>query len=110
MYVIDKENKASGERSKREAVWKAWSESAISVEELSFSGVHLKNRSYGPYMALEGVVKNNAKYNLSQFAVSVTLKDCEDKTKEVNCQLVGQATGLAHHLSSQRADTILHKQ
>jgi hypothetical protein len=46
-------------------------------------------------MALDGVVANNAKHALGEFDVEVTLKDCEDKTKETNCKVVGQARGTA---------------
>jgi hypothetical protein len=46
-------------------------------------------------MALDGVVANNGKYVLDEFDVEVTLKDCEDKTKETNCKVVGQARGTA---------------
>ena len=94
-YFYDKETRATEERRKREAAWRAWSETAITLNELTFSGVHLKSRSYGPYMALEGAVANNAKYTLDQLQVQVILKDCEDKRKELNCKIVGQATAWA---------------
>jgi hypothetical protein len=67
----------------------------LDLKELHFSGVHLKNRSFGPYMALDGVVANNGKHALGEFDVEVTLKDCEDKAKETNCKVVGQARGTA---------------
>src|SRR6476646_7942901 len=35
------------------------------------------------------------KYALGEFDVEVTLKDCEDKTKETNCKVVGLARGTA---------------
>jgi hypothetical protein len=94
-YFIDKETRTTEERRKREAAWRAWSETAITLNELTFSGVHLKSRSYGPYMALEGVVANNTKYTLDYLHVQVVLKDCEDKRKELNCKIVGQASAWA---------------
>jgi hypothetical protein len=94
-YFIDKETRATDERRKREAAWRAWSETAITLSDLTFSGVHLKSRSYGPYMALEGVVANNAKHTLDYLHVQVVLKDCEDKRKELNCKIVGQASAWA---------------
>ena len=94
-YLIDKETRATDERRTREAAWRVWSETAITLSELTFSGVHLKSRSYGPYMALEGVVANNAKHTLDYLHVQVILKDCEDKTKELNCKIVGQASAWA---------------
>ena len=93
--LLESEKKAAEESRKQKAAWEAWSRSAIDLKELHFSGVHLKNRSYGPYMALDGVVANNAKHVLGEFDVEVTLKDCEDKTKETNCEVVGQAVGTA---------------
>jgi hypothetical protein len=44
-------------------------------------------------MALDGVVSNNAKYTLDSFDVQVTLKDCEDKTKETNSGSWGKHPG-----------------
>jgi len=79
--LLENERKGAEESRKRQAVWGAWSRSTIELKELHFSGVHLKNRSYGPYMALDGVVANNAKHALGEFDVEVTLKDCEDKRK-----------------------------
>ena len=93
--LLDNEKQRAEEHRKREAAWQAWSLSAIEFKELQFSGVHLKDRSYGPYMALDGVVTNNSKHTLREFDVQVTLKDCEDKTKETNCKVVGQAAGTA---------------
>jgi hypothetical protein len=93
--LLEKERKQAEESRKQQAAWEAWSRSAIELKELHFSGVHLKNRSYGPYMALDGVVANNTKHALGEFDVEVTLKDCEDKTKETNCKVVGQARGTA---------------
>jgi hypothetical protein len=93
--TLENEKKKTEETRKQQAAWEAWSRSAIELKELHFSGVHLKNRSYGPYMALDGVVANNGKHPLEQFDVEVTLKDCEDKTKETNCKVVGQARGTA---------------
>jgi hypothetical protein len=96
LYWLGENNKKDAEeRRQREALARAWSQNAIRLEDLKFSGVHLKDRSYGPYMALDGVVSNNAKYTLASFDVQVTLKDCEDKTKETNCRIVGQASGTA---------------
>src|SRR5215468_10107549 len=96
VYLGGENNKRDAEESRqREALARAWSQSAIRLEDLKFSGVHLKERSYGPYMALDGVVANNAKYTLDSFDVQITLKDCEDKTKETNCRIVGQASGTA---------------
>ena len=93
--LLENERKRAEKSRDRQAAWEAWSRSAIELKELHFSGVHLKNRSYGPYMALDGVVANNAKHALGEFDVEVTLKDCEDKTKETNCKVVGQARGTA---------------
>ena len=94
-YFYDKETRVVEERRKQEVAWKAWTETVITLKELTFSGVHLKSRSYGPYMALEGVVANNGKYTLDHLHVQVILKDCEDKKKELNCKIVGQASGWA---------------
>ena len=94
-WIIENSKKEAEERTMRQALSRAWSQNAIRINELQFSGVHLKNRSYGPYMALDGVVANNGKYTLDAFDVQVTLKDCEDKTKETNCRIVGQASGTA---------------
>jgi hypothetical protein len=94
-WMVENNKKDAEEGRQREAFARAWSQSAIRLEDLKFSGVHLKDRSYGPYMALDGVVSNNAKYTLGSFDVQVTLKDCEDKTKETNCRIVGQASGTA---------------
>jgi hypothetical protein len=94
-WMVENSKKDAEERRQREAQARVWSQSAIRLEDLQFSGVHLKNRSYGPYMALDGVVANNSKYTLDAFDVQVTLKDCEDKTKEKNCRIVGQASGTA---------------
>lgn len=93
--MLENEKKRNEERRLNEALARAWSENAIRLGELQFNGVHLKNRSYGPYMALDGVVANNGKYMLDEFDVRVTLKDCEDKTKETNCRIVGRASGTA---------------
>jgi len=93
--LLDGEKKAAEQSRKQQAAREAWSRSAIDLKELHFSGVHLKDRSYGPYKALDGVVANNAKYALGEFDVEITLKDCEDKTKETNCKVVGQARGTA---------------
>jgi hypothetical protein len=93
--LLENERKRAEENRKQQAAWEAWSRSAIDLKELHFSRVHLKNRSYGPYMALDGVVANNGKHALGEFDVEVTLKDCEDKTKETNCKVVGQARGTA---------------
>ena len=74
LYWMEENNKKDAEeRRQREAQARAWSQSAIHLEDLKFSGVHLKDRSYGPYMALDGVVSNNAKYTLDSFDVQVTL-------------------------------------
>src|SRR5262245_43606076 len=94
-WLVGDTRKDAEERRQRDALGRAWSQTAIRVEDLHFSGVHLKNRSYGPYMALYGVVSNNGKYSLDAFDVQVTLKDCEDKKKETNCRIVGQASGTA---------------
>jgi hypothetical protein len=94
-WMVENSKKDAEERRQQEALARAWSQSAIRLEDLQFSGVHLKNRSYGPYMALDGVVANNSKYTLDAFDVQVTLKDCENKTKETNCRIVGQASGTA---------------
>ena len=94
-WMVEYSKKDAEERRQREALARAWSQSAIRLEDLQFSGVHLKNRSYGPYMALDGVVANNSKYKLEAFDVQITLKDCENKTKETNCRTVGQASGTA---------------
>jgi hypothetical protein len=94
-WMLENDKKEAEDRRQREAAWRAWSQAAILFNELQFSGVHLKNRSYGPYMALNGVVANNGKYTLHEFDVQVTLKDCEDKAKETNCKIVGQASGTA---------------
>src|SRR6186997_580498 len=93
--LLESEKNAAEESGKQKAAWEAWSRSAIDLKELHFSGVHLKDRSYGPYMALDGVVTNNGKHALGEFDVEITLKDCEDKTKEANCKVVGQASGTA---------------
>ena len=93
--LLENEKMKAEESRKQKAAREAWSRSAIDLKELHFSGVHLKNRSYGPYMALDGVVANNGKHALAEFDVEVTLKDCEDKTKETNCKVVGQAVGTA---------------
>ena len=93
--LLESEKNAAEERRKQKAAREAWSRSAIDLKELRFSGVHLKDRSYGPFMALDGVVANNGKHALGEFEVEVTLKDCEDKTKETNCKVVGQARGTA---------------
>jgi hypothetical protein len=99
--LLESEKKAAEESRKQMAAREAWSRSAIELKELRFSGVHLKERSYGPYMALDGVVANNGKHALAEFDVEVTLKDCEDRTKETNCKVVGQASGTATpHLAS----------
>jgi hypothetical protein len=96
LYLIVENNKREAEnRAQKAALQREWSLKAIALDELHFSGVHLKNRSYGPYMALDGVVANNSKYTLAAFDVQVTLKDCEDKKKETNCKIVGQAVGTA---------------
>jgi hypothetical protein len=96
LYVLhEKEKKQAEDSRKQQAAREAWSRSAIEIKELHFSGVHLKDRSYGPYMALHGVVTNKGKHVLGEFDVEVTLKDCEDKTKETNCKIVGQARGTA---------------
>ena len=50
--LLENERKRAEESRDRQAAWEAWSRSAIELKELHFSGVHLKNRSYGPYMAL----------------------------------------------------------
>ena len=50
--LLESEKNAAEESRKQKAAWEAWSRSAIDLKELHFSGVHLKNRSYGPYMAL----------------------------------------------------------
>ena len=92
---LEHETMKADETRKRQAAWEVWSRSAIDLKELHFSGVHLKDRSYGPYMALDGVVTNNGKHALGEFDVEITLKDCEDKTKEANCKVVGQASGTA---------------
>ena len=91
--LLESEKNAAEERRKQKAAREAWSRSAIDLKELRFSGVHLKDRSYGPFMALDGVVANNSKHALAEFDVEITLKDCEDKTKETNCKIVGQARG-----------------
>ena len=93
--LLESEKNAAEERRKQKAAREAWSRSAIDLKELRFSGVHLKDRSYGPFMALDGVVANNSKHALAEFDVEITLKDCEDKTKETNCKIVGQARGTA---------------
>ena len=93
--LLESEWKAAEESRKQQAAREAWSRSAIELKELHFSGVHLKNRSYGPYMALDGIVANTAKYALGEFDVEITMKDCEDKTKETDCKVVGQAVGTA---------------
>jgi len=93
--LLDSEKKAAEASRKQKAAREAWSRSAIDLKELHFSGVHLKDRSYGPYKALDGVVANKAKYALGEFDVEITLKDCEDKTKETNCKVVGLARGTA---------------
>ena len=93
--LLESEKNTAEESRKQQAAREAWSRSAIDLKELHFGGVHLKDRSYGPYMALDGVVANNAKHALGEFDVEVTLKDCEDKTKETNCKVVGQARGTA---------------
>jgi hypothetical protein len=93
--LLESEEKAAEESRKQKAAGEAWSRSAIDLKELRFSGVHLKDRSYGPFLALDGVVANNGKHALGEFDVEVTLKDCEDKTKETNCKVVGQARGTA---------------
>jgi hypothetical protein len=96
IYLVRENDKKAGEESrKRQAMWEAWSRSAIELKELHFSGVHLRNRSYGPYMALNGTVANHGKHALGEFDVEVILKDCENKTKETNCKVVGQARGTA---------------
>jgi hypothetical protein len=95
-YLLFENEKMKAEESRqRQAAWEVWSRSAIDLKELRFSGVHLKDRSYGPFMALDGVVANYGKHALGEFEVEVTLKDCEDKTKETNCKVVGQARGTA---------------
>src|SRR6476620_2979981 len=81
--LLENEKKAAEESRKQKAAREAWSRSAIDLN------VHLKDRSYGPFMALDGVVANNGKHALAEFDVEVTLKDCEDKTKETNCKVVG---------------------
>jgi hypothetical protein len=93
--LLESERNTAEESRKQKAAREAWSRSAIELKELHFSGMHLKNRSYGPYMALDGVVANNGKHTLGEFDVEVTLKDCEDKTKETNCKVVGQARSTA---------------
>jgi hypothetical protein len=93
--LLESERRATEESQRQKAAREAWSRSAIDIKELRFSGVHLKDRSYGPFTALDGVVANNGKYALGEFDVEVTLKDCEDKTKETNCKVVGQARGTA---------------
>jgi hypothetical protein len=93
--LLENEKKAAEESRKQKAAREAWSRSAIDLKELHFTGVHLKDRSYGPFMALDGVVANNGKHALAEFDVEVTLKDCEDKTKETNCKVVGLARGTA---------------
>jgi hypothetical protein len=93
--LLESEKRAAEESRKQRAAREAWSRSAIDLKELHFTGVHLKDRSYGPFMALDGVVANNGKHALGEFDVEVTLKDCEDKTKETNCKIVGQARGTA---------------
>ena len=93
--LLESERNAAEENRKQKDALEAWSRSAIDLKELHFTGVHLKDRSYGPYMALDGVVANNGKHALGEFDVEVTLKDCEDKTKETNCKIVGQARGTA---------------
>ena len=55
-WIIENSKKEAEERTMRQALSRAWSQNAIRINELQFSGVHLKNRSYGPYMALDGVV------------------------------------------------------
>ena len=56
-YVLrENERKRAEESRQQQVAWEAWSRSAIDLKELRFSGVHLKDRSYGPYMALDGVV------------------------------------------------------
>jgi hypothetical protein len=89
-WMLESSKKDAEERQQREALGRTWSQGAIQLEDLRFSGVHLKNRSYGPYMALYGVVANSSKHTLD---AQVTLKDCENKTKETNCRVVGQASG-----------------
>lgn len=93
--LLESEKNAAEEIRKQKATREAWSRSAIDLKELHFTGVHLKDRSYGPYMALDGVVANNAKYALVAFDVEITLKECEDKTKETNCKVIGQSRGTA---------------
>src|SRR6478672_4648993 len=93
--LLENEKKAAEASRKQKAAREAWSRSAIDLKELHFTGVHLKDRSYGPFMALDCVVANNGKHALAEFDVEVTLKDCEDKTKETNCKVVGQARGTA---------------
>src|SRR4051812_8036562 len=93
--LLESQKNAAEERRKQKAVREAWSRSAIDLKELHFTGVHLKDRSYGPFMALDGVVANNGKHPLAEFDVEVTLKDCEDTTKETNCKVIGQARGTA---------------
>jgi hypothetical protein len=75
-FLLENERERADESRKQRAAWEAWSRSAIDLKELHFSGVHLKDRAYGPYMALDGVVANNAKHALGEFDVEVTLKDC----------------------------------
>jgi hypothetical protein len=58
-------------------------------------------------MALDGVVSNNAKYTLDSFDVQVTLKDYEDKMKETNCRIVGQASGTGEPNRSERANAVV---
>src|SRR5690349_2787944 len=104
--LLDGEKKAAEESRKQQAARAAWSRSAIDLKELYFSAVHLKDRSYGPYKALDGVVANNAKHALGEFDVEVTLKDCEDKTKET---MQGRWTSAWHcHASrSERSNAAL---
>ena len=70
--LLESEKNAAEERRKQKAAREAWSRSAIDLKELHFTGVHLKDRSYGPFMALDGVVANNGKHTLGEFDVEVT--------------------------------------
>jgi hypothetical protein len=60
--LLENEKNAAEESRKQKAAREAWSRSAIDLKELHFTGVHLKDRSYGPFMALDGVVANNGKH------------------------------------------------
>jgi len=65
--LLESEKNAAEERRKQKAAREAWSRSAIDLKELRFSGVHLKDRSYGPFMALDGVVQDPQNWHFPYF-------------------------------------------